>query len=89
MTTGRTFNLAVTFEQDLDKYGNHCGRAVAESSFHHFADYNWDVTSGCPSFVEETPGDGVARNSAWLDDIRTYVRNLAVWLKPRDLRDRT
>ena len=82
LTTGRTFNLAVAFERDLDEHGNRCGRAVAESSFHHFADYNWDVTSGCPSFVEEAPGDGVARNPARLDDIRTYVRNLAMWLKP-------
>jgi hypothetical protein len=83
LTTGRKFNLAVAFERDLDEYGNHCGRAVAESSFHHFADYNWDVARGCPSFVEEAPGDGVARNSARLNDIRAYVRNLAAWLKPR------
>ena len=47
LTTGRAFNLAVAFERNLDERGNHCGRAVAESSFHHFADYNWNVKSGC------------------------------------------
>jgi hypothetical protein len=82
LTTGRTFNLAVAFERDSGEYGNDRGRAIAESSFHHFADYNWDVTSGCPSFVDEAPGDDVLRNPARLDDIRTYVRNLAAWLTP-------
>src|SRR5262249_52382296 len=52
LATGRRFNLAVAFDRDSDEYGNHHGRAVAESSFHHFADYNWDVASGCPSFVD-------------------------------------
>ena len=87
MTTGRAFNLAVAFERNLDERGNHCGRAVAESSFHHVADYNWDVKSGCPSFVEEVPGDGVAKISTHLDDIRAYVRNLAAWLNPRHVGD--
>lgn len=87
LTTGRPFNLAVAFERNLDERGNHCGRAVAESSFHHFADYNWDVKSGCPSFVEEAPGDGVAKDSTRLDDIRAYVRNLAAWLNPRHVGD--
>jgi hypothetical protein len=31
------FNLAVAFERHTDEYGNRVGRAVAESSFHHFA----------------------------------------------------
>ncbi|PWT70149.1 MAG: hypothetical protein C5B46_09995 [Proteobacteria bacterium] len=83
LATGRTFNLAVAFERESDEYDTGCGRAVADSNFHHFADYNWDVTSGCPTFVDETPGDDVLRNPARLDDIRTYVRNLAAWLKPR------
>jgi hypothetical protein len=90
LTTGRTFNLAVAFERDSDgdsdEHGTHCGRAVAESSFHHFADYNWDVTTGCPSFVDEVPGDGIARNSERLNDIHAYVRNLAAWLRPKTSR---
>jgi hypothetical protein len=45
-------NLAVAFEA----YGNH-GRAVAQSTFHHFADYNWDTRLGAPSFVDEPPSD--------------------------------
>ncbi|MCV7250560.1 hypothetical protein H7J86_00090, partial [Mycobacterium hackensackense] len=36
-STGRLFNLAVALEEA------NLGRAVAESTFHHFADYNWDV----------------------------------------------
>ena len=87
LTTGRAFNLAVAFERNWDEHGNHCGRAVAESSFHHFADYNWDVNSRCPSFVEEVPGDGVAKDPARLDDILAYVRNLAAWLNPRGIGD--
>src|SRR5436190_5916095 len=34
--TGRQFNLAVAFERSNDAYANTLGRAVAESSFHHF-----------------------------------------------------
>ena len=81
-TTGRAFNLAVAFERTTDEHGNALGRAVAESSFHHFADYNWDVGKGCPSFVSEPPGDEVAKDPARLDDVKTYVRNLALWLEP-------
>ena len=81
-TTGRSFNLAVAFERGLDEDGNLLGRAVAESSFHHFADYNWDVEKGCPSFVTEPPGDAVRSDRARLDDVKAYVRNLALWLKP-------
>jgi len=45
-TTGREFNLVVALERSLDREGNCLGRAVAESSFHHFADYNWDPALG-------------------------------------------
>lgn len=80
--SGRPFNLAVAFERAQDKYGNNLGRGIAESSFHHFVDYNWDVDSGCPSFLLEAPGDGIKREPQKLNDIKTYVRNLAVWLAP-------
>jgi hypothetical protein len=79
--THRPFNLVVAFEQSADKHGNTLGRAVAESSFHHFVDYNWDVSMGCPSFLMEPPGDQIKREPEKLEDIKTYVRSLALWLK--------
>jgi hypothetical protein len=81
--TNRTFNLAVAFERETDRHGNRLGRAVAESSFHHFVDYNWDTEAGCPSFVAEPPGDEIKREPHRLEDIKTYVRNLAFWLAPQ------
>lgn len=78
--TGRPFNLVVAFESSPDEHGNTLGRGIAESSFHHFADYNWNTDMGCPSFLEEPPGDGYKRNPQALEDIKTYVRNAAVWL---------
>ena len=84
-TTGRPFNLAVAFERAQDKHGNNLGRGVAEASFHHFVDYNWDIESGCPSFLLEAPGEGIKREPQKLEDIKTYVRNLAVWLAPQSV----
>jgi len=84
-TTGRPFNLAVAFERARDKHGNNLGRGVAEASFHHFVDYNWDIESGCPSFLLEAPGDGIKREPRKLEDIKTYVNNLAVWLAPKSV----
>ena len=81
--TGRPFNLVVAFESSRDNHGNTLGRGIAESSFHHFVDYNWDPEMGCPSFVEEAPGDGYKRNPQALEDIKTYVANVARWLAPR------
>jgi hypothetical protein len=83
--THRPFNLVVAFESAQDKHGNTLGRGVAESSFHHFVDYNWDTDSGCPSFLLEPPGDGIKREPKKLEDIKTYVRNLAVWLSPQSI----
>jgi hypothetical protein len=82
-TTGQQFNLIVALEDKTDPRGNRCGRAIAESSFHHFADYNWDISQGCPSFLLEPPGDEIRRDPARLNDIKTYVANLARWLSPR------
>jgi hypothetical protein len=79
-TTGRDFNLVVAFESSVDDHGNKLGRGIAESSFHHFVDYNWDTEMGCPSFLEEPPGDGYKRNPEALNDIKTYVGNAARWL---------
>jgi hypothetical protein len=81
--TGRDFNLVVAFERRLDDHGNRLGRAVAESSFHHFVDYNWDTSMGCPSFLHEPPGDEIKRDPERLRDVKTYVANLARWLAPQ------
>jgi len=78
--TNQPFNLVVAFESTPDCHGNKLGRGVAESSFHHLVDYNWDTDSGCPSFLIEPPGDGYKRNPQALKDIKTYVGNVARWL---------
>jgi hypothetical protein len=79
-TTGRGFDLIVAFERD----GEHPGRAIAESSFHHFADYNWDLARGAPSFVTERPGSQISSVPGALDDVRAYVRNAVAWLAPAE-----
>lgn len=74
-TTGQTFNIAVAFED-----GPAGGRAIAQSTFHHFADYNWDIRSGSPSFVTEVPSDGLIKHPQAVASTRRYVLNLADWL---------
>lgn len=73
--TGHEFNISVAFEP-----GEHGGPAIAESTFHHFADYNWDPHSGCPTFVTETPGDGLSRVTEAMADTHRYALNIAAWL---------
>jgi hypothetical protein len=76
--TGRAFTIAVAFDD-----GPAGGRAIAQSTFHHFADYNWDPEAGSPSFVTEAPGNGLANNPEAMADTRRYVLNLAKWLGQR------
>ena len=83
LATGNIFNLVVAFEHSHDENGNHLGRAIAESSFHHVVDYNWNTDMGCPTFLEEPPGDGIKREPEKLDDIKQYVANAARWLSSR------
>jgi hypothetical protein len=73
--TGRPFNLIVAFESARDAHGNTLGRAIAESSFHHLVDYNWDISSGCPSFLTEPPGDQAATRTARAINVRGYFEN--------------
>jgi hypothetical protein len=73
--TGRSFNIAVAF----DKNGSH-GRSIADSSFHHFLDYNFDPARGCPSFVTEPPGHTRLENPQATADSKAYIRNIALWL---------
>jgi hypothetical protein len=76
--TGRSFNIAVAFEPHAT-----AGPGIAESTFHHFVDYNWDTAHGSPSFVTEPPGYAMARNPQALLDTHRYVLNLALWLAGR------
>jgi hypothetical protein len=80
--SGKDFNLVIAFDHSSDRHGNSCGRGIAESSFHHLVDYNWDLDKGCPTFLEEPPGDGYKKNPKALEDIKTYTANLAKWLAP-------
>jgi hypothetical protein len=73
--TGKHFNLAVAFEPSTNG-----GPAVAQSTFHHFADYNWDTRHGCPSFVTEAPGNGMQTQPQAMRDIERYSVNVAKWL---------
>jgi hypothetical protein len=82
-TSGHRFDLVVALDGDVDRHGNRCGRSVAESSFHHFVDYNWDIAKGCPTFLVEAPGDEIERDPSRLRDVKTYVANLARWLIAR------
>ncbi|HEY6650425.1 MAG TPA: hypothetical protein VI217_25355 [Mycobacterium sp.] len=80
--TGRHFNLAVVLDGELTPDGRPMGRAVAESTFHHFADYNWDLDRGAPSFVSEPPGNQIKADPSRLEIFKDYVRNIAAWLQP-------
>jgi hypothetical protein len=73
--TGRSFNIAVAFEGGADG-----GRGIAQSTFHHFADYNLDPRDGCPSFVDEPPGDAIIRDPDAQAEALRYFTNVARWL---------
>ncbi len=80
--TGRPFNLAVAVDgESFD--GASMGRAVVVSTFHHFADLNWDTDRGAPSFVTDRPGDEMKRDPARLEIFKDYARNIARWLGVR------
>lgn len=80
LVSGKEFNLAVAFEWPKNPDGTQLGRGVAESTFHHFCDYNFDVKMGCPSFVDEPPGDTMQTEPRAMEDTKAYIRNLVVWL---------
>jgi hypothetical protein len=73
--TGKSFNLLIAFEPSVRG-----GPAIAQSTFHHFADYNWDTRLGCPSFVTEPPGHGMQIEQQALQDTHRYAVNVALWL---------
>ena len=78
---GRRFNLAVALDGERASDGRPVGRAVAESTFHHFANYNWDLDRGAPSFVAEAPGMQIKADPTRLAVFKDYVRNIASWLQ--------
>ncbi len=80
LTTGREFALAIAVDRTTDADGHILGRVVAESTFHHFCDYNWDARAGAPSFVDEPPGDTMQTEPRALADTHAYMRNLVLWL---------
>ena len=78
LASGQRFNIAVAFERSNDH-----GAALTQSTFHHFADYNWDPRRGCPSFVTEAPGGNLATTPDAMASVHCYVRNVALWLAGR------
>ena len=80
IVSGRSFDLAVALDGETTADGRPMGRAVACSTFHHFADLNWDPHAGAPSFVTDVPGTEIERDPARLADVKEYVRNIARWL---------
>jgi hypothetical protein len=79
--SGRRFNLAVVLDGELAADGRPRGRVLAESTFHHFADYNWNLDYGAPSFVTEQPGTEIKADPVRLAIFKDYVRNIATWLQ--------
>jgi hypothetical protein len=78
--SGRRFNLAVCLDGETTRDGRPLSRGVACSTFHHFADMNWDTDAGTPSFVTEPPGDEIKRDPSRLTIFKDHVHNIARWL---------
>jgi hypothetical protein len=78
LASGAKFNIAVAFERSESE-----GPAIAESTFHHFADFNWDPRRGSPDFVTETPVHNLQNSPRAIASVHCYVRNLALWLAGR------
>jgi hypothetical protein len=78
--TGRRFNLAVCLDGETTRDGLPLGRAMACSTFHHFADLNWDTDAGAPSFVTDAPGGEIKRDPSRLAIFKDHVHNVARWL---------
>jgi hypothetical protein len=77
LVSGQRFNIAVAFERSASE-----GPAIAESTFHHFADYNWDSRAGSPDFVTEKPNLNLVNTPSAMASVQRYVRNVASWLAP-------
>ena len=78
LSSGQRFNIAVAFERSAT-----AGPAIAESTFHHFADYNWDARRGSPDFVTEKPVYTLPDAALPMASVHRYVRNVGLWLADR------
>ena len=52
------------------------GMVLHHSTFHHFADYNLDVSLGAPDFVLDPPSSQIADSPELSNDIKAYVRSV-------------
>jgi hypothetical protein len=80
--SGRSFNLAVTIENEPAHNGHRNGRAIAISTFHHLADMNWDPNIEGPPCMTEPRGCELRNNPEKLEIYKDYIRNIARWLSP-------
>ena len=55
-------------------------KRLMPSSQFTLVDYNWNISMGCPSFLEEPPGNQIELAPEKLEDVKTYVANVARWL---------
>jgi hypothetical protein len=78
LASGERFNIAVAFERSESD-----GPAIAQSTFHHFCDYNWDPSRGSPDFVTETPVYSLPNTPRAMASVHRYARNVALWLAGR------
>jgi hypothetical protein len=84
--TGRCFNVVIAIDGEPGSNGDAYGRAVAVSSFHTFADMNWDSQIEAPPCVTEARSTGLLEDPARLEIFKDYIRNIARWLAPPETR---
>ena len=76
ISSGREQVTAV-IDEDSD---GHRGVVLHHSTFHHFADFNLDVSRGCPSFVIDPPSQQIKQSPELLNDLRAYVASVVRYL---------
>ncbi len=75
------FNLAVCLDGETTRDGRPVGRVVACSTFHHFADMNWDIDARRAVVRRPTrPATRSKRDPFRLTIFKDYVHNIARWL---------
>ena len=52
------------------------GMVLHHSTFHHFADYNIDISHGAPDFVLDPPTKQIEDSPELLADLRAYIRSV-------------
>ena len=70
ITSGREQLIAI-----VDEVPDH-GLVLHHSTFHHFADYNIDISLGAPDFVLDPPTRQIEDSPELLPDLRGYVRSV-------------